>query len=247
MKINMFKRAYISVLVGIALIIPGLSGGTILSSSGTLEDLTDNAWSIPKKGNKNLKNNLLVIAVYVAFILVGVVFAAAIVKKMLEEHKVPLYIAFILMMLIAVPAFIKSNKLKRLINGPAVIGLLIILSLSVLDILAPTSGTQRSTILLIVGSVLAGASVLVPGLSGSLMLLLLGQYDYVIGLVNDRSFGEIDVYIFGASALIGLIIVSKILDSIFKKDKEKLINLSWGLVVGSIVSLVLVAIKEISA
>lgn len=246
MKISMFKRMYVSVLVGIALIIPGLSGGTILSSSGTLEDLTSNAWEIPKKNNKNFKTNLTIISVYVLFIMVGAAFAATIIESLLEKYTLPLYITFIVLMCIAIPAFIKSNKIKKLLNGPAVFGFVLIVGLSFLDILI-VDNEQSSIILLIIASILAGASVLVPGLSGSLMLLLLGQYKEVLRMITERELWNINLYIFGASALIGLIVVSKMLDMIFKKNKEKLINISWGLVVGSVVALSLAAFKEVTS
>lgn len=243
MNITLFKRMWVSVLVGIALIIPGLSGGTILSSTATLEDLTDNAWGIPKKNNPHLKQNIINVSIYILFMLIGAGFASVVIKGLLDTHPIPLYLFFITLMIIAIPVFVKTNNITKIISKYSIIGFVLMILMPFTESLF-VGNSQSNNILLFIAAVLAGFSVLLPGLSGSLMLLLFGQYERVITMVKEIDITNINMYVFAIGALTGLIIISKLLTIAYKRKREEVINLSLGLVSGSVVSLVIIFVID---
>ena len=78
-------------------------------------------------------------------------------------------------------------------------------------------------------------SMILPGLSGSFVLLLLGNYELIICAINDLNFSILVP--FGIGALSGIILFAKLLQFIFKKFRNNTISLLTGFIFGSLIIL----------
>ena len=74
--------------------------------------------------------------------------------------------------------------------------------------------------------------MILPGISGSFILVLLGKYQFVLGAVNDRDI--VSIAIIGAGAIIGLVTFAQVIGYFFKRHHDYTIALLTGLMVGSL-------------
>ncbi len=96
-------------------------------------------------------------------------------------------------------------------------------------------------LLLISSGTISGASMILPGISGSAMLLLLGFYKEIILIVSE--FNIILITIFAAAATMGIITSILIIKKIIDKHLNNFIYLSKGLIFGSILQMILIVLK----
>jgi putative membrane protein len=76
------------------------------------------------------------------------------------------------------------------------------------------------------------AVMLLPGISGSLMLLVIGQYTTVAGALHDRQFGRLGVFLFGV--LLGLVLFVPLLRRMLRRHHDLTMAALTGLMAGSI-------------
>jgi len=81
-------------------------------------------------------------------------------------------------------------------------------------------------------AIIAICAMILPGISGSFMLVLMGQYQYILNAVNTRDF--FTIFVFGAGAAIGLMTFARILGWIFARYHDLTIALLTGLMLGSL-------------
>jgi putative membrane protein len=79
---------------------------------------------------------------------------------------------------------------------------------------------------------IAICAMLLPGISGAFLLVLLGQYEYVIAAIHERNL--LIVAIFGAGAILGLAIFSKLVDTLLQKHKNLTLYALTGLMIGAL-------------
>ena len=77
--------------------------------------------------------------------------------------------------------------------------------------------------------------MILPGISGSLVLVILGVYEYLIESLINYNFFVISTFVIGA--IIGLLLLSKILNKLFLRHKDSTFSIMLGLVIGSIVNI----------
>ncbi len=259
--LNFFK----GLIVGIANIIPGLSGGTMAVSLGIYEKLIGSISQVATlikdflKSLKHLgkffkdgKKTILDILIFVVPVLlgaaVGIVAFSKLLEYLLTNYDMPTKFAFIGLILGSIPIMFKnahkeSKKFKASFLAPFVVTLVVGLSLAVLEYLGIT-GTEiqsfdltniANIIMLVVFGFVAAGSMIIPGISGSFILLLLGAYNAVLGLVS--SLNILGLIPFAIGAVLGIFVFSIIIEKLLEKWYGYTYYGIIGFVIGSLPAL----------
>jgi putative membrane protein len=215
------------ITVGIANIIPGLSGGTILTISG----LFDQVILALKNPFKHLRF-LIPLAVGVVLGLIGFSF---VVRTLLDVAYIPT-IFFFMGIVIGGALLFYQKELpdQKDFNTPIVLlGLALVLSLDFI----PTSDNSSLPLFLVSGF-LAGATMILPGLSGALIFMILGQYETALDLIVQLTAFNIEalglLVLLLASGVAGIFAMAFVLRRFLEKRRKLLINVILGLILGSV-------------
>lgn len=232
--------------MGAANVIPGVSGGTVAFITGIYERLIN---AIKSFGVGSAK--LLLTGQFREFarvtdfwfltalglgVIASILSLAKALKFLLVDHK--LYVWALFFGLILASIFFVGAKVKRWSAGP-IIGLILGTALAVgIALMKPASENDSLPYLLLCG-VIAMASMIIPGLSGSFVLLLLGNYELImidsVSALADRDLSSLRILIpVGIGAVLGLILLSHILAWVFKNYHDLAVALLTGFVAGSL-------------
>ena len=229
--------------MGAADIVPGVSGGTMALITGIygylIEAISNIKFGFIKplfKGNlKGFWNQLLdeidfkffiplVLGIGVAFLTL-----AKVVTYCMDVHTALTYSFFLgLIIASAVVLFRKLNEINIKTIFFAVIGCILTYIFVSLNPIA----ANHSLIVLFISGMIAICAMILPGISGSFLLLLLGQYEYMLNALHQLHFTEIIVFVVGA--LIGILGFSKILNYLLKHHEEITMAFLIGVMLGSL-------------
>ena len=244
-KITLFIKG---IVLGIAFIIPGVSGGTLAVLLGIYEDLIEAASNF-YKGLDNFKKYFA----YLFPIVLGVVFSVAIFAKIIEIglDKAPIItiLIFLGMIIGGIPSLIKNVKgtvpnlkdFSLMLVGIIIVLLMLIFHKSSSNITFDIMNTKDYIMLGLVG-IIAAVTMVVPGISGSFTLMLLGYYEPVLKMVNEiTSFKNLGtnivlMLIFMVGIIIGIVLISKIIEWCLKHYKRETYYAIIGFVLSSIIS-----------
>lgn len=233
--------------IGVANVIPGVSGGTIAITMGIYERLI-NAIS---HFFSNLKENIkLLISVGIGAGL-AVLLMSKLISYSLDNYPIPTTIFFIGLILGGMPMLFKKTKgdYRNIPNSLILlISFVLVLELTFLgsgnNVVSLDNLDITGYILLILVGIIAAATMVIPGISGSFVLMLLGYYKPIIETVGDlTNFNNIvhNMLIlipFGIGVLIGIILISKIIEFLLKKYETKTYFAIIGIVLASIVLII---------
>lgn len=233
-KMNKFTEwlmlAVKGMCIGIANAIPGVSGGTIAFILKIYDKLLD-AISL---NLKKLKKNLPFLIPVGIGVLLGVFLAAKVLGYLFEHHNVPTQFFFIGIIIGSMPAIIKECKsegnLKPIHILPFLLSAVGIILFNSLKEGSADVGLNPVSIILM--TAVAAAAMIMPGLSGSLVLKILGGYDNAIDAVNNLDI--ITILWYGIGAVIGLLAAAKIISILLKKCKTGTYCAIIGLIIGSV-------------
>ena len=238
---NFLKNMLKGALIGVAMIIPGVSGGTIAVLLNIYDKLIE-AISNLKKDFKNSFIFLLPIVLGMALAFIAMYFP---LKKALEVIPVQTISLFAGLMLGSIPSLFiesKNNGFKRLdiiapiITFIIVVGICFIPNMGNVD-LSISMPTYQYILLFIMG-LLASCALVVPGISGSMLLLIFGYYKPLLDTISSLkdSFGHslLVLFIVALGIVIGFFIIAKIMNYLLKKFKRITYYAIFGFVVGSI-------------
>lgn len=226
--------------MGAANVIPGVSGGTIALITGIFERIINALKSFDGKAISLLfKGRFKEFFDYVDFYFLVAVFSGMVISivslaRVFEYlfSNYPVYIwSFFFGLILASVYFVGKTvgkwKLSVVINF--IVGSAVALWLSFLN-----PATQNdSFVYLVICGVVAICSMILPGLSGSFVLMLMGNYELVmINAVNDINLKVI--FPVGIGAVVGLVAFSHFLSWIFKKFKDETISILTGFILGSL-------------
>lgn len=229
--------------MGAANVVPGVSGGTIALITGIFERLINAIKSFNITALKMLfKFKIKELLVYIDFwflvslflgVGVAIISVARAFKYMFEFY--PVYIwAFFFGLVLASVYFVGKEiskwNLTTIISF--VLGTTVAIMISVLN---PASEND-AVIYLVLCGVIAACSMILPGLSGSFVLILLGNYQLVmIDAVTEFDLAILLPVVIGA--FVGILGFSHLLSWVFKKYRNQTIGLLTGFVLGSVMIL----------
>lgn len=228
------------ICMGAADVIPGVSGGTIAFMTGIYEELVGSINSIDGtavkllfKGHirefwKHINGNFLVAVA--AGILISVLSLARVMQYLLSHHPIHTW-AFFFGLIVASSIFILRGIREWKAKDFAVLAAGIILGV-VICTLSPTRTPDGLWFIFICGAVAVCAMIL-PGISGSFILLILGKYEYIMSSIADMDIPVLCVFACGAAA--GLIAFSKFLHWLLSKYHRTTLLVLAGFIIGSLV------------
>lgn len=229
--------------MGAANVIPGVSGGTVALITGIFEELIDSIKSFDLESLRLLLrgrfkefakhvNLYFLLAVFIGIAL-SIISLARILEYLFTYY--PVYIwAYFFGLILASIYFVGRtiNQWKISVISTFLIGTAIALSIS---FLSPATENDNFFYLIVCG-IIAICSMILPGLSGSFVLILLGNYQLVvIKAVNDIRLEILLPVLIGA--IVGLIAFSHLLSWIFKKFRNETIATLTGFISGSLIIL----------
>nr|WP_267510258.1 DUF368 domain-containing protein [Borreliella garinii] len=244
------------ILLGIANIIPGVSGGTLALILKIYYKIINSISEILKL--TEIKKNLMFLTILATGMLTSILLAAKIFKAYAFDNGIieALLIAFFIgltfgSMLTLKPEISKetnSNKkiLKHLLFliGMAIIVLFLIIKESNIQLQSTIPKDKNSIkyyLLLISSGAISGASMILPGISGSAVLLLFGFYKEIILIISE--FNITLITMFTTAVTIGIVTSILIIKKIIDNQLNNFIYLSRGLIFGSILQMILIVLK----
>ena len=226
--------------MGAANVIPGVSGGTIAFITGIYERLINAIKSCGPKAIKLLLGRRFkefaqhVDLWFLIAIALGAVLAiwklAGTLEEAFREHPIPTRAFFFGLILASIWGV---GKMVKRWGAGRVIALLIGLAAAIGLLFLPHSPSNDSFGFLIICGAVAISSMIIPGVSGSFVLLIMGNYALVLGAISDRDLGILIP--FGIGCVVGLLSLSHLLSWIFKHHHDIAVALITGFIVGSLV------------
>ncbi len=242
----MVKNLIAGFAVGIANIIPGVSGGTMMVILGVFQQLMDSITGILKKSNERRKKDILFLLQILIGAGIGIVGFSKILEILFEKLPTQTMYWFLGLVVFSIPVFLKTELKKENIHwGYVSIAMALIFTVNilnpgkesiVLNPVLPVVSVLLCIKMLFIGFV-GGFSMLLPGVSGSMILLILGQY-YLFKsyLANVTSF-EVDILIpvavMGIGIALGILASAKITACALKKNKNATLSFILGLIISS--------------
>ena len=227
------------VFMGIADAIPGISGGTIALLLGIYEELIRSISELKlslffelKKGFnpfwKKLNGNFLL--ALVSGIGISLISFVKISANFLESFPLFIWSFFLGLIFATVNVIYKSINQWRSLNFFFLI--ISIIFSYFLSSFSVYETDEISLLYILFSGVIASSAMILPGISGSLILVILGVYAYLIKSLDNLEMIIIFTFIFGA--LVGLLGFSRILKYLFNKHRDTTYTIMLGLVIGSI-------------
>jgi len=226
--------------MGAADVVPGVSGGTIAFISGIYEELLTSISAIKfssirllrDKGFKvfwkTINGNFLVALLVGIFI--SILSLAKLISYLLENEPILVW-SFFFGLVLASILFIGKQITKWSILSVVlfIVGALIAYYITTLQ---PLVSENSSPLFLFLAGAIAICAMILPGISGSFILVLLGAYKPVLDAIHDRDFKLLAILASGA--IIGLLSFSKVLKWLFNHYKNLTLAVLTGFILGSL-------------
>lgn len=240
--LNYIKEILRGVFIGVANIIPGVSGGTIALSMGIYEKIISAINNI----RKDLKNSVKTLLPYGIGAVLGIVLLSFIIEFSLENFELPTLMAFVGLILGGLPPIIKrveneKFKVTHLISFLLFAAIIIVPTLIANNISVARELTLNlgSIIIMLVLGIISAGSMVIPGVSGSMILMMLGYYDTILNNITSfiKALTSFDIATmltccgilipFGIGVLVGIVATAKIIEKLLTKYPNATM---WGII-----------------
>ncbi|MEG0013218.1 MAG: DUF368 domain-containing protein [Cellulosilyticaceae bacterium] len=237
---NHIKNILIGMILGVANVIPGVSAGTMAVSLGIYDKLLD-AISLKKEKLKKNFPFLVSLAIGVA---VGILVFSNAITYLYDHYSIETSFAFIGIIIGSIPMvwrnIAKEGKVQTVGWIPCIITFMIMLIMAFTaedasNQVVMTSVNIVESIWLIIAGAISAFTMIIPGISGSFIMLTLGVYTTTIGAISDMNL--LILIPVGIGVLIGLLGGTKIVKILLNKYRQTTYLAILGLVVGSIFTL----------
>lgn len=249
---NILKGA----VIGVANIIPGVSGGTMAVSMGIYDKLIHCVTHIFKEFKKSLKF-LIPVGIGMALALVGLSFVIEAAFAHFPAQTNLLFIGLILGGLPAILKKVKGNTIRLSHIIPAVIFFVLVVGLATFGSGEGSDADLSFNVLNVLKlfgvGVIASATMVIPGVSGSMILMLMGYYQPVIETISTfvRALTAFDVPVLlqccgilvpmGIGIVVGIVVIAKLIEIVFEKWPLVAYWAIIGLIVASPFAIVLMS------
>lgn len=224
--------------MGAADVVPGVSGGTIAFISGIYDELLRSIASIPEALLLLLRGrikdawqmaNATFLLVLLCGILTSILTLARLITYLLQHHPIPVWSFFF--GLILVSAYLVGREITRWNWSRAVCFLLGLAFAYWITVAAPMQWGSDLPTLFLAGAIAICAMIL-PGISGSFILLLLGLYSVVLGAVKDLDL--LVMAVFASGCLVGILSFARLLSWLLSRWRDLSLAFLVGLMLGSL-------------
>ncbi|MBO5293460.1 MAG: DUF368 domain-containing protein [Lachnospiraceae bacterium] len=252
----MLKNILKGMVIGVANIIPGVSGGTMAVSMGIYDTLIHCVTHLFSEFQKSLKF-LIPIFLGAGIALVGLSF---VIEFLFENYPLPTNLLFIGLIVGGLPAIGKKVKGTKIQAGHIIAFLAFFALVVGMAALGETEGNAADLSLSLISIIklffigmITSATMIVPGVSGSMILLLLGYYNPILATINDfiKALVAFDMAgilqgvgvltPFGIGVVVGIFAIAKAIEVIFEKFPLYAYWAIIGLIVASPVAILLMS------
>ena len=249
--LDMLKGA----VIGIANVIPGVSGGTMAVSMGIYNKLISSVSHLFSQFKKSIRTLLPILIGCV----IGIVCFTYAIKYLLTNQPLPTCLTFLGLILGGVPVLIREMKTgirksrRRRLTAMNVLAFLVMFLLAAAlpffkestDTLTTLTATPGTMIVLFFMGIIAAATMVIPGVSGSMILMILGYYYGVIKSITgfmdalkagnwNALMGEAAILIpFGIGCVLGIFLIAKLIEYLFERHTVSTYAAILGLILSS--------------
>ncbi len=242
------------VLIGVANVIPGVSGGTMAVSLGVYDRLISSLTGL----FKNIKKSLATLVPILLGAGIGIVGFAFLIEYLFAEYPVATCLTFTGLILGGLPILGASLKKELKKQGTAlkaghIAAFILLFAFGIGMSLVGGEGTAvnlahvdiAGMLLLFVMGMVASATMVIPGVSGSMVLMILGYYNSIISAITDfisalknldmagLMHGTAILMPFGIGVVIGIFLIAKLIEFLFDRYAALTYSAILGLIISS--------------
>ena len=231
--------AVYGLVFGIANIIPGVSGGTMLVVFGCYDKVCG-ALSL---NFKEIKKNIVFLIFFGIGAVIGLLGFAVVITWLFDNFPTETYMFFMGLIAGSAPLIIRNatvkEKFRPVCAVPFVLSLALVVGLAMLE----QSGAVTSAadvqgigafVLFLVAGFVAAVAMIIPGVSGSFVMVLLGTYETVIASIHLHSLNFAVIIPTAIGVIAGLVLGARLITFLLKKFRLMVFSAILGLVVGSL-------------
>ncbi len=234
-------------LMGLANLVPGISGGTMLVAAGIYTRFVDAISDVTRFRFKTSSLVLLGVVVVAAIVAIGA--GAKPIAWGLQEFRWGMYSLFIGLTLGGAPlltGMIRAKGFGPAAIGGTVVGIAVMAGLVLLQSSEGSGGgSSDGPVMLFVGGIAGASAMILPGVSGAYLLLLLGLYDTIINSIKtfvkagtsmdlDAALGEMGVVVpVGVGVVFGVVVVSNLLRFLLHRYESATLGVLLGLLLAA--------------
>ena len=228
--------------MGVADIIPGVSGGTVALLLGIYDRLIEqistasSGISCLARGDiAGCKQRFRAVQwTFLASLLMGIAVALLLLASWLRTqiHERPVVVSSAFFGVITASAFATRREVRKW--SPTRYLMFGIFAVATFTLLGIRSGSLENPgpLVAICAGAIAICAMILPGISGSFILLMLGLYDHLIAALEQRDVSVLGMYSIGA--LVGLVLFSRVLNRLLNRYRDLVVSMLLGLMVGSL-------------
>ena len=247
--VGILRSAFGGVLMGLANLVPGISGGTMLLAAGIYPKFIEAIANLTRFRFR--VGSLVVLGVVIVFAAVAILLGAGVLKDLVISHRWVMYSLFIGLTLGGVPAVWKlTRKPGPALLTSAVLAFALMAGLSLLQQFNIVGASPSSYPMLFLAGVAGASAMILPGISGGYILLLMGQYVPILSAIDQLkeavSARDLSaamepivtvVLPVGAGVVVGVVVVGNLIQWLLRRYRQATLGFLLGLLVGSIVGL----------
>ena len=250
----MIKKLLQGMVVGIANIIPGVSGGTMMVAMGLYDKLIHAITHLKSEFKNSMK--LLIPILFGAAL--AIVILSRLFEFLLTEYPIPTNFAFCGLIAGSLPFIFEKVKGHTVTVSKIIPALIFFAIVILMAVMGETDGQAAdvsfgfvNVIKLLLVGIIAAATMVIPGVSGSMMLMLLGYYDTILRTINNAIDALIALDIqsllvqcgilipFGIGVIPGIFLIAKLIEFIFQRAEIHAYYAIIGLILASPIAILL--------
>lgn len=234
--------------------VPGVSGGTIAFILGFYDKFINSLDRLMFGNNKERKDALLFLIKLGIGWIIGMILAILVLTNLFQSHIYQVSSLFIGFVLFSIPLIVKEEKSNLKGHYKNIFFLILgILLVSFITYFNPVSGSENIVNLshlnvglclyILVAGMISISAMVLPGVSGSTLLLIFGLYIPIISAIKEFlhfNFSTVPVLVvFGIGVLLGIVLVIKLIKIALHKYRSQTVYAIIGLMIGSFYAIVM--------
>lgn len=247
----MLKNIIGGIAIGIANIIPGVSGGTMMVILGLFQEMMDAISGFFKPHNPKRKEQFIFLVQVLIGAAIGLIGFAKLLNVLFEQYPTQTIFWFIGLVAFSIPLFIQTEVKGEKLNWVWVIlGMALIFAINFLapakDGISVNPQFPQVTLIhcatMVAAGFVSGFAMLMPGVSGSMVLLIFGQYylfkSYVAAVTSFAGDVLISLVFIGIGVVLGIVTSAIVTNAAMKKNKSATLSFILGLIIASSIVLI---------
>ncbi len=250
---QLIRCALGGLLMGLANLVPGISGGTMLLASGVYPQFIDGIAEVTRLHFR--PRTIMTLGVILGSGALAIVAFAGLVRGLVVDHRWAMYSLFIGLTLGGVPVVWKL--LRKVTASAAIAGVAGIAVMAIMAVVQPGEAAEAGRgvgayLVIFVAGIAGTSAMILPGVSGGYLLLVLGQYLTILGAIDQAKvallrqggpdwpvlLGSLHVFIpLGLGVLLGAVAVSNLMRYFLARHEKATLGFLLGLLLGAVLGL----------